>query len=163
MAHECHDREDLLRDARALVPRFQVRAQLSGKSTSVFAGFRGDALSIYFGADPVFHFNAAGELRRAHVDGRLVKADAGRLTAMERVSTATAVELRAEELSDDQQQVLLERLTTLLAELRGELDGGRHAVEGAVPDDSVGLSRFQAWLNDHPQPTTAQSPRVVEP
>jgi hypothetical protein len=65
MPHECHDREDLLRDARALVPRVQIKATLGGQPVSLFAGFRGEALSLYYNADPVFHFNADGALRRA--------------------------------------------------------------------------------------------------
>jgi hypothetical protein len=160
MSHECHDREELLRDARALTPRVQIQARLGGDVVSVFAGFRGEALSIYFGADPVFHFNANGQLRRAHVDGRLIKSDGGRLTAMERVHTPTAVELRAQRLSESEQDELLKRLAAQLADLRREFGEGRFSLEGQEPHNSSALDRFVNWLYEHPQPTTAQSPRV---
>ena len=61
MARHAQRRENLLRDARALTPRVLLQLTVLGKSVEVFAGFRGDSLSLYFGEDPVYHFNAAGE------------------------------------------------------------------------------------------------------
>ena len=48
MARETHDREDLLRDAHALLPRIELRLQLEDKQSTVVAGFRGESLSLYF-------------------------------------------------------------------------------------------------------------------
>src|SRR5262245_42412456 len=84
MAREIHEREDLLRDARALVPRAMLRVELDGRMVDVFAGFRGESLSLFFGGDPVYHFNARGELRRAFVAGQLIKAERRRLIFIER-------------------------------------------------------------------------------
>ena len=53
MAREIHEREDLLRDARALVPRALLRVKLAGAESEVFIGLRGKSLSLYFGDDPV--------------------------------------------------------------------------------------------------------------
>jgi hypothetical protein len=161
MAHECHDREDLLRDARALVPRVQVQAKLGCRLVSLFAGFRGESLSVYFGADPVFHFNADGELRRAHVAGRLVKSDHGRLISMERVHTDDAVELRAEQLDDAAQAQLLTDMVDRLAALRAILESRQYKIDGVVPPESDALERLDAWLARHPAPTIAESPRVA--
>jgi hypothetical protein len=160
MPQECHDREDLLRDARALVPRVQIQAALGGRRVSLFAGFRGEALSLYYNADPVFHFNAEGELRRAFLDGRLVKAEAGRLVAMERVFAPTAVELHAVEVSDADQGSLLADLAVRLAELREVLAAGDYTLEGQVPADGDAVERLAAWLAPGRRPTVAESPRV---
>jgi hypothetical protein len=160
MPQECHDREDLLRDARALVPRVQIQATLSGRRVSLFAGFRGDALSLYYNADPVFHFNAEGELRRAFLDGRLVKAEASRLVAMERVFTPTSVELHAEEVSADAQAALLVDLAARLTELRDVLAAGDYALDGQVPPDGDTIARLAAWLAPERRPTVADTPRV---
>ena len=68
------DREDLLREATALVERAEIR--LGDFDEAVIVGFRsGGAASFYFGADPVFQFNADNQLRRGFVGGRLVKAN----------------------------------------------------------------------------------------
>jgi hypothetical protein len=160
MPQECHDREDLLRDARALVPRVQIQATLGGRRVSLFAGFRGDALSLYYNADPVFHFNADGELRRAFIDGRLVKAEAGRLVAMERVFTPTAVELHAEDVTAETQAALLVDLAARLAELREVLSAGNFTLDGQVPADGNALERLAAWLAPERCPPVANTPRV---
>jgi hypothetical protein len=160
MPHECHDREGLLRDARALVPRVQLQVTLGGKRVSLFAGFRGAALSLYYNADPVFHFNADGELRRAFLDGRLVKAGAGRLVAMERVFTPTAVELQAAEMSAEAQAALVADLAARLAELRDVLAAGDYTLDGQVPAEGDAVERLAAWLASERRPTVANTPRV---
>jgi hypothetical protein len=160
MAHECHDREDLLRDARALTPRIQLQAAINGRVVSLFAGFRGAALSVYFGADPVFHFNAARELRRAFVAGRLVKADGGQLTAMERVHTAASVELRGEQLSDADSRALLDDVADRLSQLRCTMATGDYTLDGQVPADGDARERLTAWLAQPIEPAVAASPRV---
>ena len=72
------NREDLLREATALVERIELvphRDRQFDASEPIVVGFRADgALSIFFGDDPVYQFNAAGELRRAYCDGLLFKA-----------------------------------------------------------------------------------------
>ena len=61
-------------------------ARLHRAGEPIVVGFRRDgALSIFFGDDPVYQFNAAGELRRAYCDGLLFKAVRGRLVSLRRV------------------------------------------------------------------------------
>src|SRR5512138_3714273 len=97
MSRHESDREDLLREATALVER--VELSVAGMTENVVAGFRRDgAASFFFGADPVYQFNAAGELRRAFVGGLLYKTDRGKLVEMRRERTAEAVELRSRQL-----------------------------------------------------------------
>jgi len=160
MARELHKREDLLRDARALTPRALLRVELGGKPAEVFAGFRGQALSLYFDDDPVFHFNAAGELRRAYVGDRLIKAERGRLVAMERKRTAGKVVLEAFVLDAQSQQMLLSDLSARLADLAAALSAGDAVALGQIPADSDAVERIKAWLADHSAVAIAKSPRV---
>ena len=99
MAHYESDREDLLRQATALVERAEIL--LPGLTEPLVVGFRRDgSVSFFFGADPVYQFNAAGELRRAYLDGLLYKADRGRLVQMRARAVATEVVLVSVELAD---------------------------------------------------------------
>jgi hypothetical protein len=161
MARITHEREDLLRDARALVPRLQLHFQRScGTEQTVFAGFRGEALSIYIGDDPVFHFDAQGRLRRAFVDDRLIKAARGRLVAMQRVRTEREVVLQSTALDEAAESRLLETLATTLSELRAALAAGAFVVDGEVPPAANALARLAEWLERHPRPTPSPSPHV---
>jgi hypothetical protein len=158
MARETHDREDLLRDARGLVPRIQLQLRWDEQAVTLFAGFRGDSLSLYFDADPVFHFNASGQLRRAFVDDRLIKSEHGRLVDMRRERTPERVELVAEQLSDAAQTALLADVDRRLERLRTRI--GEAVVVGQVPEDGDALARLADWLGRHPRTEPALSPRV---
>src|SRR5688572_18570527 len=64
MARQEQDREDILREATALVER--VELLIPEFPEPIVAGFRRDgSASFFFGADPVLQFNAQGKLRRA--------------------------------------------------------------------------------------------------
>jgi hypothetical protein len=160
MAHEVHRREDLLRDARALNPRVMLRVELDSQSVEVFAGFRGEALSVYFDEDPVYHFNSAGKLRRAFVGDRLIKAERGRLVTLEPMRTATETALLREEASVEFTRDLLLDMSRRLAGLREALAAGRFDVVGQEPADGDALPRFMAWLAELREPAVASSPRV---
>ncbi|HYO26564.1 MAG TPA: hypothetical protein VEQ85_16605 [Lacipirellulaceae bacterium] len=162
MARIVEDREDLLRDARGLAPRLQLRFDLQGQDTALFAGFRGEALSLYFGSDPVFHFNAAGELRRGYCRGTLIKADGGKLLAMDRVRTPQQIELRTHDIPPADEHALLDDLSKRLRGLRAAIAGGAVVIEGEEPAGAGALERLRAWLVAHADGATslAASPRV---
>ena len=161
MARAAHDREDLLRDARALVPRVQFHMQMGGGKMTVVAGFRGESLSLYVNDDPAFHFNALGQLRRAFMADRLIKSEEGRLIAMRRARTdEEEVVLQAEEFTDSQQEQLLSDLARGLAEIKAALESGAAVIDGQVPPDGDAVERLIAWLVLHGNPTVAASPRV---
>jgi hypothetical protein len=85
MARQPEDREDLLAEATALVERAELR--LPGDARTIVAGFRATGCgSLFFGADPVYQFNSARQLRRAFVGGELYKAERGQLVALTRAS-----------------------------------------------------------------------------
>jgi hypothetical protein len=161
MARVTHEREDLLRDARALSPRVQLRLRQGGVEAVVFGGFRGDALSLYFGDDPAYHFNSQGELRRAFAGDRLIKAEVGRLIAMRRVRTTTEVELHAEPFSEVDQQQFLDDLGRRLAELKAGLASASVVVEGQVPPDGDAVEHLAIWLARYAAPMPAASPHVT--
>jgi hypothetical protein len=160
MARETHEREDLLRDAIALVPRLMLRVQLDGGSVDVFAGFRGESLSLYLGDDPVYHFNDRGELRRAFVDGRLIKAEQGRLVSLERKRTDAETVLERKVGGEQSDRDLLARLFQTLQELAAEMAAGRIEVLGQVPEDGDAAVRLGDWLAQRPKPTIAASPHI---
>lgn len=153
MARHELDREDLLAEATALVERVEILVAASW--ASVVVGFRRDGSpSVYFDADPVFQFHRSGELRRAFVKGRLLKADRGRLVALVRHRTDTATELLATDLDAAATADILAEASRRLDELRHVLANGSFALRGQVPADADVLGRVRRWLDDLPRPVT---------
>jgi hypothetical protein len=161
MAREESDREDLLRDATALVERIEFARSDAGEGEHIFVGFRADgAMSIYLGADPVYHFNSAGELRRAYCDGWLIKAESGRLVAMERRRQEHEVQLVRRELSDDAQAAFLGSMSRRLHDLEQRLRSNSLSVVGQVPPDADVLGRVDETLAELVDVKVAKSPSV---
>ncbi len=95
------DREDLLREATALVARIEIR--IYSFHEPILAGFRQNgAATFFFGQQMVFQFNSAKQLRRGFADGRLFKAEHGRLSVLTRQRTADAVALIRHDLSPEE-------------------------------------------------------------
>ncbi|MCH7988877.1 MAG: hypothetical protein IID46_06955 [Planctomycetes bacterium] len=70
MARQESDREDLMSEAVALVRRCEC--ETADENDSVISGFRKcGSLSLYFGSDPVYHFDNNARLRRAFRGGFL--------------------------------------------------------------------------------------------
>jgi len=142
------DREDIVREATALVERVEVTVPTMAEP--IVIGFRRDgSASFYFGTDPVWQFNSRGELRRGFVDGRLLKAVAGRLVTMERVRTATEVELRSRPLSDEDSQLVLASEAARLRPLTLAWQAGSIRIDRQVPTDSDVACRVQQLLEVH--------------
>src|SRR4051794_11750471 len=132
MARNEADREDLLREATALVERIELT--IAGFNEPIVCGFRRDgSASFYFGADPVYQFNAAGQLRRAFLAGRLLKAERGRLIALRRERSQQEIALVRDELAAEAQAALLADLGRRLERLEQTLQAGDYSVHGEVP------------------------------
>lgn len=160
MAREESSREDLLREAIALVERIEVVPR-ADSSRHIIAGFRRDgALSIFFGDDPVYQFNAAGELRRAYCDGKLLKAARGRFVALERVRTEHEVQLVRHELSDTEQTTFLTEMSNRLRDLAALVDAAAFELIGQVPPDIDVLGRLKRWFSTHNDVQIAQRPNA---
>jgi hypothetical protein len=145
MARSESDREDLLREATALA----LRAELSvpGFAEPIVVGFRRDgSASVYFGADPVYQFNTGGELRRAYVGGLLYKAERGRLVALRRERTASAVALVRRELTEEETASLLATMHDHLERIRLALADSEASITGQVPADGHLDDRIRQWL-----------------
>lgn len=148
MARQESDREDLLREATALVERAEL--QIPGESEPVTVGFRRDgSLSIFFGGDPVYQFNTAGQLRRAYVAGLLYKAERGRLVALRRERTPAEVALVRRELTDTEAEAILATASSRLASLSESLQSGSFQTAGQIPVDRDIPGRARAWLHEH--------------
>lgn len=161
MARHEVDREDLLREATALVER--VELVVAGWSESVVVGFRrGGEASVYFGADPVYQFNLDGELRRGFREGRLIKAEGRRLVYLERQRSAAEVALIREPLGAGVSEQLLSDARRLLSELSASLQTGQFRELGRVPAEVDVVARVVAWLKTLPDPlVAADSPNVA--
>ena len=145
MSRRESDREDVLREATALVERAEL--SVAGFDDPVIVGFRRDgSASFFFGADPVYQFNTAGELRRAFVGGLLLKAERGRLIALRRERSAAEVALVRSELSAEESASLIGALRKRLASLQAALAGGSFATTGQVPADADVPARIARWL-----------------
>lgn len=160
MARDESDREDLLREATALVERIELEPS-NAVGSRIVIGFRtADALSIFIDADPVYQFNTAGELRRAFVSGGLLKAERGRLISLQRVRLPHEVQLIRHDLTDEEQRTFLTEMYTRLHDLTGQLAAGRYTVIGQVPSDADVLNHVRKWLANHARPTIAKTPHL---
>lgn len=146
MARHAQDREDLLRDAKALVPRVQLRLPILGKVCDVFAGFRTGAASLYFDFDPVYQFNSAGELRRAFVDDCIVKAVAGRLKVWKTQRTPTEVTMQSHFMAPEEVEKLRGDLVARIHELQAGIERNKFELVGQVPAESNAVEQLLAWL-----------------
>ncbi|MEM8946381.1 MAG: hypothetical protein AAGD11_14510 [Planctomycetota bacterium] len=163
MARVPEDREDLLRDATAYVQRAQLELVVEGQAVEVFAGFRlNSAASFYFEQDPVYHFNADSELRRAFIDGKLIKAESGSLVAWTRQRTDGEVAMLCSTLNDSAQRELLDDARRNLDQLHNAIVAGEALVVGEVRDASETsvVDRLVAYLARMPTIAVASSPQV---
>ena len=168
MAREASNREDLIREATALVERIELMplaaddtATEPAASTPIIAGFRRDgALSIFFGADPVYQFNAAGELRRAYVNGLLYKSANRRLISLGSKRTEREVQLVRHDLTDAEQKAFLTNMTHSLRELENVLATHRFEVTGQVPKNTDILLRLRIGLTSLQPVTIADRPNA---
>ena len=161
MAREESDREDLLREATALVERIELAPVGESAGQHVVAGFRaGGAVSFYFGAEPVYQFNAAGELRRAFCNGLLIKASCGRLVSLSRKRLTTEVQLLSHELSDVEQADFVAKMRDRLQRFAAALETSQLTIVGQVPADADVLGRLRKWMATHDGQKIATSARA---
>lgn len=148
MARQEDDREDLLAEATALVERVEL---CSPKFTvPVVVGFRSQgAVSFYFGAQPAYHFTAAGELRRAYAEGLLYKAERGKLVSLDRRRCEGQVQLIRHELDAAETHQFLLALSQTLQALRESLDAKQCELVGQHPPAVDVVGRVHAWLARH--------------
>ena len=144
MARREAPREDLIRDAVALVDRIEFT---SPDQPPIVVGFRKDgSVSFYFGEEPVYQFNANGALRRAHVDG-IIKAENGHLVRLRKQRCEGQVQLVRQELNDAQQRELLESALARLGALRASIEAEACQASRQVATTQTDvLPQVEDWL-----------------
>ncbi len=146
MARQQSDREDLLAEAAGLLPRGELL--VPNFADPVVVGARGNqAWSLYFGPDLVYHFNSAGELRRAFADERIVKAEAEKLVSLTKQQDATAVNLLRHEFTREEQGKFMDVLTTNVRSLLAAVDSGKAKVLREIPAEGELLKVLRQWLD----------------
>ncbi len=134
MARHEADREDLFAEAVALVRR--VELETPDIDQTIVAGFKRDGgLSLYFGGDPVYHFDAQGRLKRAFRAGRLYRTQGDTLAELVRERTPTETILRRRDLPPQQREMFLKDMQNRLASLSAQIDRGTFTVRRQVPAD----------------------------
>jgi hypothetical protein len=145
MARQEQDREDLLLEATALVQRVEIR--LSDHSDSIVIGFRRDGSgSMFVGSDPVFQFNNQNELRRGFLNGKLIKAENGRLVELTRVRTVNAVQLRRRELNSTETRAYVELFCDTARQTLAAIAQDELAIVGQVPENANVAASAARWL-----------------
>jgi hypothetical protein len=160
MARHESQREDLLREATALVERAEFT--VPPFQEPVVAGFRRDgSASFFFGEQLVYQFNGAGELRRAFANGLLYKAEQGSLVELRRERTEHETALLRRELSEAERAAFLSAAEGHLTQLHESLAAGQVTVIGQVPKTADVIQRIREWLETRSSPLKiAQAPNV---
>jgi len=145
MARSESEREDLLREATALIERAEIR--VSRETDSIVVGFRHDgSASFFFGADPVLQFNSTREFRRAYIGGLLYKAERGRLISLRRERTEVEVTLVRNELQPNETDTILAAAHAKLMRLNEALTSNAFTLIGQVPPHSDIIRRVLEWF-----------------
>lgn len=161
MARIEEDREDLMKDATAYERR--VELSIKGEANSVIAGVKDEgAMSVYFGADPAFHFNEQRLLKRAFVGGVLYRTQGTTLAKLQRERSDEATTLLRHDLSPDELSQFLLSMKNRLQALHEYLAAGEYAVLQVVaPDDvtdpkKIVVSELHSILGDVLKPDSPQ-------
>jgi hypothetical protein len=153
MAIEEHDREDLLRDGRAM----PLRGETTIDDATVVVGFRaGGQMSLYCGADPVYQFNADGELRRVFFHGQRYSAENGRLVLLERAAKGGRVQFCSQPINEELHAGIFSDLKTWLAKISEQ-----HPDQWTVADANGEC--FSSQLQSAIQKTGAQPKVAAQP
>ncbi len=144
MARQEEDREDLMAEAKGLAQRAELALPEFAEPIVLGRKVNG-CLSIYISGDLVYHFNSQGELRRAYVQGRLIKAERGQLVAMQRHRTDSEVQLLSQLLNPKQQEELLTQCSTWLQRIIAPLAAAQDVLLRRAPEDLTS-DELQRWL-----------------
>lgn len=160
MARHEQDREDLLREATALITRAEL--QIPDEPAPVTIGFRRDgAASFYFGADFVLQFNSRGEFRRGYDGGRLLKTEGRTLIWITRQRNTAAVVLSSRPATAEEEATFRRHATERLHRVATAIAENHVQVIGQVPADLDLRPRIREWLSRLAVPfPLADQPRV---
>ncbi len=155
MAKQEVDREDILREATALVNRVEVKFSGRVGGDHIVFGFREcGSLAIYFGAEPVYQFNVNQALRRAYHQGCLLKAVDGRLVSMRRERQDRKLQLISTSWDDEKTREFIGQVCRDMSQLVEAIETGEAQVIGFVAaaqqtTAEILTTQFCNWCNDH--------------
>lgn len=117
------DREDLFEEFRSAKVKWEL--QIPGFNSNLVLGTRrDDRLSIYFGPDPCYHYDAKNRLLRAFTNGFLYRTQGNTLARLTRERTPESTTLLRYDLSTEElngfMREMTENLTLLLHALTEE-------------------------------------------
>jgi hypothetical protein len=145
MARQSSDKDDLMAEVVALSPR--VALMLPGTSSEIIAGRRSDGRwSIFFGGDPVYHFDADNRLRRAFFAGHLYRSQGTTLARLSRQSNPTETVLLRHDLDTEELTTFLQNMRGELARLEKSLNSGNFTVQQSIPADANFLPELTSHL-----------------
>jgi len=146
MTRQESDREDMLREATALVDRAEL--QLEDAIEPLVFGFRANgALSVFVTQDEVYQFDAEGRWRRGYLHGRLLKAERGRIVEMVRERMERETVLRSRQWSPAEQDEYARRWRRRSDWIREALEASRYRCVGAVSASGIDpVLRLRDWL-----------------
>jgi hypothetical protein len=146
MARNEADREDLMREAVALIER--VELNVSGFEERITIGFRSNgAMSVFVGQDPVFQFDPFGRLRRAFVDGFLFRSQHSGLARLERVRNESEVQLLRYDLTPSECSAFQKAMKETLHRILLQLQEKAVRVERCVPETADLLPGIQSTID----------------
>lgn len=152
MARQETDKEDLIRDATALVERAEIICE--EWSTIITIGFfRDGRCAVYIDQDPFYQFDSSGLLRRAFESGFLYRSQGSTLAQINRRrstsknSETETVVLCRNDLSVSELHQFRERMTLHLNRLHNSIELGKYSVCRAVTSDGKIPARTLPMLN----------------
>ena len=154
MAKQKQDKEDILREATALVNRVELKLGGEGEpDDSVFVGFRRDgAVSFFFGAEPVYQFNTQHAFRRGYYQNTMLKAEQGKLVQLTRSREGEQLVLLRREFDNQQTEEFCEEMRHNLLNLLSVLREEKYELIGFVVEDNTVeplLLQVAHWIENH--------------
>lgn len=138
MARTESDKEDLIRDATALVERAELVCDDDHSTLITIGFFRDGRCTVYLDQDPFYQFDTEGRLRRAFEDGLLYRSQAATLSSLRRGRKSDqdgrpqCVVLDRRDLTPSELQSFRERMHDRLRLLRDRIAADRITVRRAV-------------------------------
>jgi hypothetical protein len=149
---------ECLLETGALYPSRIGLGPATGHGEPIFAGFKHGAFSLYFGDEPIYHFDLEGRWQRAFIQGvHFLKGLDADVHAVERVREGTNLVLRRRKLSLDEAGELDDRIRAVALGLMTGLGDDRFGRREPPPGKAQPLSldelyaflgRIAAWDAD---------------
>lgn len=138
------DREDLYEEFRSAKVKWELR--IPGFDGNLVLGIRrDDRLSIYFGPDPCYHYDAQNRLLRAYANGFLYRTQGDTLARLTRERTPEATTLLRHDLSGEELEKFLRVMTENLLLLANTLSADKQTALRSNAKDQE-LSEVQIRL-----------------